>query len=103
MKKIFLTISLFIAIAIFFSPIVVLANTSNVTGEMTRNISSSISNSVESNPYTATKTSVSGYTTFLGMTSTGWTWLIVGIFGVAIIALIWFYGKQHEDTSKDNN
>ena len=45
--------------------------------------------------YTATRTSASA--TWLGMDSTMWTWLIMAILGVAIVAMIWFYAKQ------DNN
>lgn len=52
--------------------------------------------------YNATRTST-GDATFAGMNATAWTWLIVGILGAAIIALVWFYGKQHEDATSTNN
>lgn len=48
--------------------------------------------------YTATRTDA---TTFLGMTSNAWTWLIMGIVGVAIIALVWYYTKSN--SSFENN
>lgn len=51
--------------------------------------------------YTATRTSAmtnsASNGTFLGMNGTTWSWVIMGILGVSIIALVWFYGKQHED------
>ena len=52
------------------------------------------------NSYNATRTATTGNTTnatFLGMNATAWGWLIMGIVGAAIVGLVWFYGKQHED------
>lgn len=49
--------------------------------------------------YTATRTNAD---TWLGMTSTAWTWLIMGILAVAIVALVWFYARQ-ENTSTHSN
>lgn len=40
-----------------------------------------------------------GDTTVLGMTSTAWTWLIVGIAAIAIIAVIWYYSMQFTRTN----
>ena len=50
--------------------------------------------------YTATRTTTRMATdtttgTFLGMSATMWTWLIMAIVGVAIIALVWMYAKQN--------
>ena len=42
--------------------------------------------------YTATRTNTNA--TWLGMDATMWTWLIMAILGVAIVAMIWFYAKQ---------
>lgn len=54
------------------------------------------------NNYSATRTSADT-ATFAGMTATGWTWFIVGILGVAIVALVWFYGRQYStNTSSDH-
>ncbi len=36
-----------------------------------------------------------GETTLLGMNSTAWIWLVIGIATIAIIALVWYYGKQN--------
>ena len=55
--------------------------------------------------YTAQRTATTAENngTFLGMNSTVWTWVIMGIIGAAIISLVWFYGKQHEDGYKPNH
>ena len=39
-----------------------------------------------------TRTATTG--TFLGMSSTMWTWLILAVAVVAIIALVWYYSNQ---------
>ena len=49
--------------------------------------------------YTATRTATTG-NTFMGMNSTAWTWLIIGIAAIAIVALVWYFGTQ---TSNTNN
>lgn len=43
------------------------------------------------NTYAARRTNTN---TWLGMTSTAWTWLIMGIVAVAIVALVWFYARE---------
>lgn len=53
--------------------------------------------------YTATRTTTrmatdTTDTTFLGMNSTVWTWLIMAIVGIAIVALVWMYAKQRENS-----
>lgn len=50
--------------------------------------------------YTATRTSADA--TWLGMDSNAWTWLIMGIVTVAIVALVWFYAKQRETSTHSN-
>lgn len=47
--------------------------------------------------YSATRTSTDN--TVLGMSSTAWTWLIVGIAAIAIIAVIWYYSMQFTNTN----
>lgn len=32
--------------------------------------------------------------TFMGMTSTAWTWLVLAVAAVVIIALVWYYSTQ---------
>ena len=44
--------------------------------------------------YTATRTATSTDDTFMGMNSTAWTWLILGIVAVAIVGLVWYYTAQ---------
>ena len=55
-------------------------------------------NDTQSTNYTANRTATTGTTTnagtFLGMSSTMWTWLILAIAIVAIIALVWYYSNQ---------
>ena len=54
----------------------------------------------QSTNYTANRTATTGTTanantgTFLGMSSTMWTWLILAVAVVAIIALVWYYSNQ---------
>lgn len=74
-----------------------------------RNITNAGENAMENmatdvNNYTATRTSADMTTnSFLGMTATTWTWLIMGIVGIAIVALVWIYGKQYANNSYNDN
>lgn len=34
--------------------------------------------------------------TFLGMGATAWGWLIMSVVGIITVALVWYYGKEHE-------
>ncbi len=52
--------------------------------------------------YNATRTSTDD-ATFLGMTANGWTWLIMAILAVAIVALVWFYAKQRSDSYSNSS
>ena len=49
--------------------------------------------------YNTSRTSTEG--TLMGMSSNGWTWLILGIAAIAIIAVVWYYSMQF--TNKNNN
>lgn len=56
--------------------------------------------------YTAARTTTRTATdtnggTFLGMNSTVWTWVIMAIVGIAIIALVWMYAKQNNRSYND--
>ena len=72
----------------------------NATGDMGNRTMGGMT--TDNNDYTATRTTTRAATTtnatFLGMSSTMWTWLIMGIVGVAIIALVWMYAKQNENS-----
>ena len=50
--------------------------------------------------YTVARTS--SESTLLGMDSTVWTWLIVGIAAIAIFALIWYYTMQPKVKNYDD-
>ena len=53
--------------------------------------------------YTAERTATTGNNNFLGMSSTTWTWMILAITTVAIVALVWYYGSQYEHKSYNND
>lgn len=69
-------------------------NLTNDAKNMTGYVESSINNM--SDDYTAERTSTTSG--FMGMSSTAWTWLILGIVGLAIVGLVWYYGSQYEHT-----
>lgn len=48
---------------------------------------------VTNNNYTATRTATTN-NTFMGMNATAWTWFIIGIAAIAIVALVWYYSMQ---------
>ena len=52
-------------------------------------------NNLKSNDYNATRTATGTTSnTFMGMNATAWTWLIIGIVAIAIVALVWYYAMQ---------
>ena len=51
--------------------------------------------------YTATRTSADN--TMLGMNSTAWTWIILGIAAVGIIAIVWYYTSQVNSHNNRND
>ena len=53
------------------------------------------------NSYTATRTNTEG-STLMGMNATMWTWLIIGIATIAIVALVWYYSMQMRSTNYDD-
>lgn len=89
------------------------SNTSkDVTGDVERNLNNdthknsnngyTASGSTDNNGgYTATRTSTGN--NFMGMTSTAWTWLIVGIAAIAIIAVVWYYSMQFTNNNRGND
>lgn len=64
-----------------------------MSNTMTNATSNARTNTNTNTGYTATRTSTEP-ATFMGMTSTAWTWLIMGIAALAIVALVWYYGAQ---------
>lgn len=57
------------------------------------NTNKDTNNGTNTDAYTATRTAVED-NTLMGMNSTAWTWLIIGIAGIAIVALVWYYSMQ---------
>ncbi len=51
--------------------------------------------------YTATRTA-GETTTFMGMNSTMWTWLIFGLLGIAVVSLVWYYGMQKNENHHES-
>ena len=74
---------------------------SQITGDFTRNDNRSNDNG---GSYTVARTSTEGGT-IMGMSANTWTWFILAITALAIIALVWYYamenknayGKHHND------
>ena len=70
----------------------------NATGE-TKDTNDNMNN----DGYVATRTSTdAGAATFMGMNATMWTWLIMGIAAIAIVALVWYYGNQVKSSRYDD-
>lgn len=53
--------------------------------------------------YTANRTSTTANHTFMGMNATAWTWLIIGIAAIAIVALVWYYSMQVRSSNNRND
>ena len=74
--------------------------TGNTLEKDIKNTTSGVTNS-NNDGYTAARTATNGNATFMGMSSTAWTWLILGIATIAIIAVVWYYSTQI--TTENNN
>lgn len=75
-------------------------NTSGNTNNNSNNTTASTNGM--NNGYSATRTATgTDENTFMGMNATAWTWLILGIAAIAIVALVWYYGSQVN--SSNNN
>lgn len=74
-------------------------NAGNDMKNETRNVESSMRNT---GSYNATRTSANAGNTFMGMNATAWTWLIIGIAAIAIVALVWYYSMQLRSSDYDN-
>ena len=77
-------------------------NTMNTNGEhnTTRNTTNDRVTS-NASTYNATRTSAEG-STLMGMNATMWTWLIIGIATIAIVALVWYYSMQMRSSNYDD-
>lgn len=72
---------------------------SNTSKNVTGGIENGVNNDTMNGRYNTSRTSTEG--TLMGMSSNGWTWLILGIAAIAIIAVVWYYSMQF--TNKNNN
>ena len=76
----------------------------NKTGNSIENGMNNIENKNNANSdnngdnYTATRTSADN--TVMGMNSTVWTWVIIGVAAIGIIALIWYYTSQVNNNNR---
>ena len=71
--------------------------------DMTDSAGSTMSNNNNSGDYTATRTATGDDTTLLGMNGTTWTWVIMAIAAIAIVALIWYYAAQNNTDNYNSN
>lgn len=71
--------------------------TQNTTQNATRNNSNNYSTQ-----RTATRTTANNGM-FAGMNAMTWSWIIMGILGIAIVALVWTYGMQYDKEHKEEH
>ena len=79
-------------------------NTADTIGNDTRNTvgtTAGVLNNGNTN-YTATRTATTNNNLF-GLSSAAWTWLILGIVGIVIVGLVWYYGAQYEHKNYNND
>lgn len=76
----------------------------NATGSVENGMHAGINDakSMTNSSYNTTRVST-GDATMMGMSSNTWTWLIIGIAAIAIIAVIWYYSMQFNNTRGTNN
>ncbi|MBQ3415780.1 MAG: hypothetical protein IJH39_10705 [Clostridia bacterium] len=70
-----------------------------------KNIGNAMNNNDDNNKnYAASRTAaeVGAESTFLGISSTVWTWIIVGIAVAALIALVWYFSTQKTNNHYDD-
>ena len=60
----------------------------NLGNDMMNRTNNTTTGVANNNNYTATDN------TLMGMNATAWTWLIIGIAAIAIVALVWYYSMQ---------
>lgn len=87
-------------------------NSANKTGESMQNGMNKIedgmngnndnnnNNNNDNDNYTVTRTSADN--TIMGMNSTMWTWIILGIAAIGIIAIVWYYSAQLNTNRHDD-
>lgn len=77
----------------------------NSAGDNIKNTTNNFTSERRTNDdtYTAQRTSTNAGSTFMGMNSTVWTWLIIGIAAIAIVALVWYYSMQITNNSNNRH
>ena len=82
-----------------------MTNDTNTNGDTTNNTDTNATTGNMDNGYTATRTTgdTTGTGLFGNISESVWTWLIVGVAGIAIVSLVMFYGKQHSVTTYRND
>ena len=81
----------------------------NAMGNMGATVMDSMDMNNNNDNYTAERTATTGYTnegTFLGLNSTAWTWIVMGIVAATVIGLIIYYNTQKDydrNRSRDRN
>ena len=83
----------------------------NVAEDITRTDSNNFNNyendsmlNMQESNYSAIRTATSANTNnLLGLSSNAWLWIIMGVVGAIIVALVWYYGSQFENQSYDHN
>ena len=71
----------------------------NAMGNMGASVMDTMDMNDNNDNYTAQKTATTGYpneSTFLGLNSTAWTWIIMGIVGAFIVGLVIYYNTQKD-------
>ena len=76
----------------------IVSNPVNAVTDADNTASHSLSNNT-SNGYNVTRTSTEGANTLMGMNATMWTWLIIGLAAIGIIALVWYYSMQFTNSN----
>lgn len=66
----------------------------NLGNDMMNRTNNTTTGVANNNNYTATRTATTTDNTLMGMNATAWTWLIIGIAAIAIVALVWYYSMQ---------
>ena len=76
----------------------------DATGSVENSMNSDTHNSMSrTNNYNTTRVATGSSNMSGGMSASAWTWLILGIVAIAIIAVVWYYsmqltnGRNHDD------
>ena len=85
----------------------IMGDLTNAEGDVENDATNTMNNDDEmfgttNGDYTATRTATTG-DNLMGMSDTTWTWLILGVVGLAIVGLVWYYGAQYEHKSYNND